>query len=429
MIYLYKYLINPLFLLMVYIISLFNAKIRSGLRNRRSVNQKLQEWMKGNTTPKPIVHFHTASLGEFEHIKQLISHLKQSYNTTNVVTFFSPSGYENALLNPGMDYKSYVPLESIDSWARFYDILQPKMVVVAKHDVWPGQIWAARNKNIPVYLINASLAETSSRANFVTRKFLRAIYKPITRIFSISEQDKDHFTKAFHLNNVEYLGDTKYDQVVYRKNEAQKTQLLPTAWTSNCKMIVAGSIWPEDAEILLPALLKTLKNNQTWKAILVPHQPTREFIESIKKVFMPLTTELFSNRETLSDEKILIVDAIGYLAGLYNYADIAYVGGSFKQGIHNAMEPAIFGIPVIFGPVHQNSYEAQQLADGNGGFAIHSEREISARLNDFVNNTKLRQEEGQKALRYASSNTGATLKLVNIWKTLLTGKSGENSIS
>lgn len=429
MIRLYRYLINPVFLFLVHIVAMFNKKVRSGIKNRRRVNEKLEAWLDTIRDNDKRILFHAASLGEFEHIKPLLSSIKKQYNTKNIVTFFSPSGYENAELNPGMDYKTYVPMESIGSWKKFYKKLKPEIIVIAKHDVWPGQIWAAQLLGIPIYLINASLAASSSRANFVTRKFLRAVYRPITQICAISEQDKKHFNDAFHLNNVEFLGDTKYDQVVFRKLAAQKQNLLPEKWFKNSKIIVAGSIWPEDAVHLFPALISLLKQTDNWKVIIVPHQPTDVFIDKIENHFKKFKPGKFSNRNEIEDERILVVDAIGYLAGLYHYAKIAYVGGSFRQGIHNTMEPAIFGIPVLYGPVHHNSYEAEQLANGNGGIVVNNTRELTSRIMDIVLDKESREVLGKKAFTYASANTGATEKLLKMWKNILTGKKDENSIS
>jgi 3-deoxy-D-manno-octulosonic-acid transferase len=420
--YLYKYIVNPLMLVAAQIISMFNKRIRQGLKNRSRVLQEVAQWVKVNDQGRHCVIFHTASLGEFEHIKLLISEIKQTYNTENVVTFFSTSGYAHAQLQPGMDFKTYVPIESFSQWKKFYDLLSPALLIIAKHDVWPAQIWMAKEAQIPVYLINASLSESSSRTGNIVKRFLSSVYRNIDRIYTISEDDAECFKSTYKIDNVEHLGDTKYDQVVYRKHQAQKSKPLPEIWLKDHHCIVCGSIWPEDAKHLFPALLNTVLTNKKWKLILVPHEPTETFIANIKKYFSVHGVSKFSARKELREEQTLVVDEIGHLAELYNYAHIAYVGGSFKQGIHNTMEPAIFGVPVIYGPVHRNSYEAIQLAKGNGGIVVQDQYELEMNLKELMMDETRRADLGTKALKYAQNKTGATKVLLQKWSPIL-GKS------
>ena len=167
----YKIIINPLIILIANFIAIFRPKVRHGLNHRRKVINNVDKWVRENSDDTKRVIFHTASLGEFEQIKPLISEIKQKYNTHNIVSFFSESGYENAHLNPGMDLRTYVPTESFKSWGMFYEKIQPSLLVIAKHDVWPTQVWAAEKQKIPTYLINASLSQSSSRTNIIVKKF------------------------------------------------------------------------------------------------------------------------------------------------------------------------------------------------------------------------------------------------------------------
>jgi len=418
----YKIIINPLILLIANIVAIFRPKVRRGLNNRRKVLNNVEKWAREYSGDTKKVIFHTASLGEFEHIKPLISEIKQRYKTQNIVSFFSDSGYDNAHLNPGMDLRTYVPIESFRSWKVFYEKIQPSLLVIAKHDVWPAQVWAAEKQNIPTYLINASLSQSSSRTNIIVKKFLASVYQSIDKIYTISEEDAERFRAVYGLSNVKYLGDTKYDQVVYRKKIAERQKILPPGWLKSEKCIVCGSIWPEDAAHLFPAIEEILKMTQGWKIILVPHEPEKTYIDKINERFSKWGTQKFSTRHNIKNEKVLIVDEIGYLAGLYYYADIAYVGGSFKQGIHNSMEPAIFGIPVIYGPVHKNSFEAIQLANGNGGIVVRNQADILSVLNELMFNGDNRSSLGKKALTFASANTGATDILLQKWKSILLDK-------
>jgi len=418
----YRYIINPIIIILFNLLAIFKQDVKMGLKQRRLVIRKLENWLKENKNDKKRVIFHTASLGEFEHIKPLLVEIKNKYKTQNIVTFFSASGYDNAKLTRGMDYKSYVPMESIPSWTKFYRNLSPALIAIAKHDIWPAQIWAADRLNIPVYLINASLSEASSRTNGLVKKFLGLVYKLIEKIYAISEEDAERFRSVYNLDNVEFLGDTKYDQVVFRKKSAEKQKLLPGNWIINKKVVVCGSIWPEDAKHLFPGLEKLLSDYADWKVIIVPHEPSEENIFEMEHRFRKWGTAKFSKSENLQDERVLLVDIIGYLAGLYYYADIAYVGGSFKQGIHNVMEPAIFGIPVMFGPMHKNSFEAVQLSKNNGGIVIKNKEDIIKWLAVLVKNREKREFMGEKALLFANANTGATEKLFIKWQDILSEK-------
>jgi 3-deoxy-D-manno-octulosonic-acid transferase len=271
-------------------------------------------------------------------------------------------------------------------------------------------------------LINGSLSIASGRTKGFAKHLLSRVYRSIDRIYAISEEDARRFREVYHLSNVEYLGDTKYDQVVYRKKIAQKQELLPQGWTRNGHIILAGSIWPEDAVNIFPSFMSLLKKNPHWKIILVPHEPTKENVRRMKDEFSRWNPIRFSEKEQIEQHRIIIVDEIGHLAGLYLYADIAYVGGSFKQGIHNAMEPAIYEIPVLYGPVHKNSYEAIQLAAEGGGFVIKNSSDLDSLLRRFTENEPERKKAGQAAGQFARRHTGATEKLLNKWRNLLGDK-------
>jgi 3-deoxy-D-manno-octulosonic-acid transferase len=346
--------------------------------------------------------------------------LHRHYNTYNVVTFFSPSGYNHARADKTMHMQLYLPFDLPVFWRILFNLLKPDLLIIAKHDVWPAQIWTAKKENIPLYLINSSLPENSTRTRWYIKNFLKHVYREFTYICAISDEDKDRFSRHYPRCNVVMVGDTKYDQVVMRKKEAQNAMLLPQKWKANKWILVAGSIWPEDSEHLLPVLKKMLIHFASVSIIVVPHQPDDRTVEKYEQEFMEWKTCRFSIRDTISDERVLIVDAVGYLAAIYESAQAAYVGGSFKQGIHNVMEPAIYGIPVIFGPVHTNSYEAMRLAEAGGAIITKNEQEIEKNIIDFIQKEDIRIKTGQKAATFALENTGATEKLLELWKPILT---------
>jgi 3-deoxy-D-manno-octulosonic-acid transferase len=415
----YCFWVNPGIIIAAHLLALFLRRVRIGLLPRYTTIKHLQNWIDKNDLHGKRILFHTASLGEFEHIRPLLLALKESFQTINFVTFFSPSGYENVDGTIGLDYYFYLPFDRPVNWRRIYSQINPSLVIIAKHDVWPAQVWTAREEGVPIFLINASLGAKSSRTKYGVKSFLKHVYRDFETIYAISKEDGDRFSEHYPRCRVIVVGDTKYDQVVLRKKMAQSQDLLPEDWVGDNWIFVMGSIWPEDEAHLFPAVEKLLNELSQIRLVMVPHQPEDKTIVRIEEKFAAWGVKKFSQRESLDRERILIVDAIGYLAGLYSHAQLAYVGGSFQQGIHNAMEPAVFGIPVLYGPEYENSYEAIQLSKKNGGIVVKNARDIYHQVLHFYQNEKSRQTLGQSAEIFATRNTGATQKLLNQWQGLL----------
>jgi len=355
-------------------------------------------------------------MGEFEHIKPLIQRLKKNYNSEIIVTFFSPSGYENVKSYSGVDLFLYSPIDFGFIWKKLYKQLKPSLVIISKHDVWPNQIWTAEKLSIPVYLVNASLSKKSSRGRPAVRFFLRYVYRSLKNIYAVSKDDEARFQEFFPRCNVCFAGDTKFDQVLLRKEISADKMLLPKSWIKDSFTLLLGSIWPDDTRHLLPAAKELLKQNNKLRIIFVPHDPNEKYIEELSQNFDPGSTALFTKNEKLEKQKVLIVDTIGILADLYKYADTAYVGGSFKQGIHNVMEPAVYSIPVLYGPHHKNSFEAVQLNAAGGGVVVNNSKEVTDVINRFINNDQERSSAGSKAEGFTQKHCGATDKLAEYWK-------------
>jgi 3-deoxy-D-manno-octulosonic-acid transferase len=416
----YFFLVIPGMVILAHILAIFSGKIRKSLFKRYSTLTSITNWLDSS---QPLegkrILFHTASLGEFEHIRPILQILKEQYKTVNIVTFFSPSGYENVGQSPGLDFHTYMPVDRSKNWQQIYDTIKPALIVVAKWDIWPGQVWTAHKMGIPIFLINASLRKESTRAHKGVKQFFKYVYRDIDCIFAISQDDAHQFTIHYPHCRVEVVGDTKYDQVILRKKRAQTQNLLPKTWVYNQWIFVAGSTHTEDEEHLFPAIQRILREEKNIRFILVSHFPDEKAVLNIRSIFEEWGVLNLSQREKLAEERILVVDAIGYLAGLYNYAHCAYVGGSFHQGVHNVIEPAIFGIPVLFGPVYKNSYEAIQFSNDNGGFVVNNTDEIYHWIKSFYYDEERRKIFGVRAEKFASRNTGATERLISRWKYLI----------
>lgn len=422
-IYVYQMIIFPVIFFVAHLIGLFSKKVRDVLREKYSVYKKLNYWlMKDYDKDQKNILFHAASLGEFEHIRPVLFQLKKHFNTNNIITFFSPSGFQNVKTGNGVDYFCYMPFDTISQWKKIYQIVNPVLIIVAKHDVWPAQIWTAKDLKIPVYLINASLSEKSTRSRFPIGRILSVVYRDFTEIITISEQDKQKFASSFTGLKLLVAGDTKYDQVLLRKEKAEQNPPLNPGWCKGSKIFVGGSIWPEDETHLLPALRNLLEEQSNLKIILVPHEPTKSAVARLQKYFSIYNPDLFSALKNKHPEsRVLVIDHIGNLAALYYFANIAYVGGSFKQGIHNTMEPAVYGIPVLYGPVHNNSYEAIKLLQAGGSLLVRNQEDIRNSLYQLIVDDQMAALIGKKAQKYALGNTGATEKLINVWKDIIKG--------
>lgn len=410
--FIYTYILSPLFVFIVHILVLFFPSYRNALTERYRVIKKLKLWRATSENKKQTVLIHSSSMGEFEHVKPLIKKLNEEFDVNIIVTFFSPSGYENIKNYDGISLFLYMPFDFKWLWKKFFLISQTEVLIISKHDVWINQILVANKLGAKTFLVNASLSTKSSRSSFLAKLMLSKAYQSMDIIFTISDEDKTHFKKSFDCENTIVVGDTKFDQVTIRKEASSVNEIIKRDWIQNNIVLLFGSIWPEDGEIVLPCLFEVLKKGIKVKIIIAPHQPTDEIIYQLTSYLHDLKIEYFSHSKFDKNNDVLIIDKVGILADLYKYADLAYVGGSFKQGIHNVMEPAIYGIPVIYGPIHGNSYEALRLAKEGGSKVISTTDEFKTTLLELIANAQLREQLGEKGFSFATRNTGATEKII-----------------
>lgn len=419
----YTYIIFPLIFTATHLAGLLNSRIRRALKERHRIMPYLKEWLKRNPLEKQVVMIHASSMGEFEHIKPLIKRLSDYFDVHIIVTFFSPSAYEVVKEYEGIDLILYLPFDFRKNWKKIYSLLKPVLLVISKHDVWPNQAWMARKYNIPVYLVNASLSERSGRSRRPVRNLLAAVYRTLTGIFTISTDDRDRFTATFGLTNIQVMGDTKFDQVQTRKEQAIKRSVLPEKWKDDDRVLILGSIWQEDEERILHVIREVFMERHYLKVILVPHQPDPKTIDRLQSRFPAGEILLYSQMNLWRGQRILLVDTVGVLADLYKYGDIAYVGGSFRQGIHNVMEPAVYGIPVIYGPVHTNSFEAIKLKEAGGSIIVENESDFKTAIGRLLADNDYCKAMGAKAGAYADENLGATDRILKKWQPLFNSQS------
>mgnify|MGYP003487507920 FL=1 len=411
----YNYLVLPFLYSALRIGGLFNKKIRTGIRGRKRVYEELILSATSINKNKKLIWFHSSSLGEFEQAKPIIERLKQEKNVNVLITFFSPSGYENSKKYPYADLISYIPFDTKSNAEKFIAITNPTLAVIMRYDVWPNMISSLKAKNIPIYLVDATLRSTSPRQYPLIKSFHKILFGNLTRILTVSESDAIEFKSfGFDDKKVSVVGDTRFDRVYQRSLLAKEKRLISYNVLKGKKVLVAGSTWEQDEEVIFPAFLKLASLDNSVIMIVAPHEPTLLHLEKIENEFAgKLKTIRFSHLNNYADERIIIVDSIGILLTLYTYANVAYVGGSFKQNIHNVLEAAVYGTPVLFGPKIENSQEAKKIAELGGGIVINNKRQAYKNLRKLFSEETLRSNSGNISASYVQNNIGATQKILD----------------
>jgi len=411
----YNYLVLPLLYAALRFASLFNKKIRTGILGRKRVYEELILRATSINKNKKLIWFHSSSLGEFEQAKPIIERLKQEKDVNVLITFFSPSGYENSKKYPYADLIAYIPFDTKSNADKFIAITNPTLAVIMRYDIWPNMIISLKNKNIPIYLVDATLRSNSPRKYPLLKSFHKILFSSFSRILTVSESDAQQFKSfGFDDKKVSAIGDTRFDRVYQRSLLAKEKRLISYNVLEGKKVFVAGSTWEQDEEVIFPAFLKLASLDENVLLIVAPHEPTLLHLEKIENEFAgKLKTVRFSHLNNYSDERIIIVDSVGILLTLYTYANVAYVGGSFKQNIHNVLEAAVYGTPVLFGPKIENSQEAKRLAEIGGGIIINNKRQAYKNLRKLFTDEALRSKAGDISAAYVQSNIGATQKILD----------------
>lgn len=417
----YDFIILPLLNVVFRIMALFNKKVKRGLTARKKIFENLIINMADLDKSKKMVWFHSASMGEFEQAKPIIQKLKETKDVNVVITFFSPSGYENSVKYPFADIISYIPVDTKFRTRRFLNQVKPDIAVIMRYDIWPNIILQLDKMNIPTFLVDATMRGNSARKLPYLKSFHKFIYNKLSRILTISDSDLNSFLD-FNIeeSKLKAVGDTRFDRVYQKSIDARSKKLFRDGVFDGKKVFVMGSSWEADENIVLPAMKKILLRDKDLILIVVPHEPTVSHLEDLENTLSKdFATIRFSLMNNYKGERIILIDSIGILLTLYCYADAAYVGGSFKQGIHNVLEPAVYGIPVIYGPKIENSQEAQYLAEKEGGFVIKNKKNAYKTIRSLFLYDEKRIKAGEIAKEYVKSNIGATEQiLTEIYKTL-----------
>jgi 3-deoxy-D-manno-octulosonic-acid transferase len=386
----------------VKLLALFSPKIKLFVEGRKTVFQTLES--KISSSDKSI-WFHAASLGEYEQGLPVMEKIKKEFpNHKIVVTFFSPSGYEVRKNNSIADACVYLPLDTKSNAQKFLKLVHPDLVFFIKYEYWPNYLNELKKLNIKTYLISGIFRENQAFFQWYGG-FYRNALKAFDYFFVQNESSKVLLQKL-GFNNVKISGDTRFDRVVSileRDNSLDFIKLFK----NNTITIVIGSSWPKDESLLVNYINQT---NEKVKFIIAPHNIKVEQIQELRNSITKKTV-LFSEKENtdLSNYDVLIVDTIGILTKIYSYAEIAYVGGGFgNPGIHNILEPATFGIPIIVGPNFTNFAEAVALVHQEGCVCVANQNELNDAFSNLISNEDIRHEKGHICSTFVQMNKGAT---------------------
>lgn len=398
-----------LYPLIAKLLSYKNEKAKLWIEGRKNIFTHLEKSFVHNK--QPVIWMHCSSLGEFEQGRPIIEKVKQHYvNYKILLTFFSPSGFEVQKKYVYADWVFYLPIDSKKNARKFLDIVQPQLIFFVKYEYWFYYLTEIHKRNIPLLLISASFR--NSQPFF---KWYGSLYRKMLHCFTyIFVQDISCATLLKNIGviqNVTIAGDTRFDRVIEIAHQINSMNEVENFISKN-KVIVAGSTWLEDDE----TLDHYANTHPDIKFIIAPHQIEEERIQECLKLYK--NSILFSNLSTpnndISRYHVLIIDNVGMLSKLYKYATICYVGGAFgNDGVHNVLEAAVYGKPVVFGPVFEKYTEAVELIENNGGVSIQNALELENVFDRFFTDHTFYTETAENASKYVTSKSGASLIIMN----------------
>lgn len=384
------------------VIALFRPKIDLFVSGRKQTFAQLGEKL---SPSKKTIWMHVASLGEYEQGLPILERLRQNYPAHQILlTFFSPSGYEVKKNTTAADAVVYLPMDTLSNAKRFLERTDPELAIFVKYEIWPNYLSELKKRNVPTFLVSAIFSKRQvyfKPFGGFMRKSLRTFAH-----FFVQDSNSRELLESIGFSNVTVSGDTRFDRV--SKILKQDNRLDFMEHFKNGKFcLVAGSTWPEDEEILIQYINRST-DGQT-KFVFAPHEIKPAHVQKIEEGLQRKTMR-FSQMEgkDLADFDVLIVDTIGLLTKVYSYADVAYVGGGFATGLHNTLEPSVYGIPVIIGPDYTKFKEAEDLVKKGGVIPISDQRGFDTLMDTFLTDPIFLRKTGSINSEYINANVGAT---------------------
>lgn len=395
------------------LLSLFQVKARKWVEGRQNLLEYLQSELQTKKIKKnELIWFHCSSLGEFEQGRPLIEAIKEKYPKEKILlTFFSPSGYDIQNEYAYADIVAYLPLDTKKNARDFVKLVQPKMVFWVKYEFWYYLLENLHHSNIPVFLISGIFRPNHFFFSPFGKSHRQCLYF-FEHIF-VQNSTSRNLLEKLNIKNITVAGDTRLDRVLMIADENRRYSLIEQfADASDKPIIICGSTWPADDDIIV----QYINNNRRqlpYRFIIAPHEIEAHKINALKKkIKIPAICYSGSTREKIGNFDVLIIDNIGMLSALYRYGYFAYIGGAFGTGLHNILEPIVFGLPVVFGRNYQKFDEAISIINNKGGVSIKNIEEFSEIAGKFLD-TKFYQQTSKKARQYVTINQGATSKIMH----------------
>jgi len=395
-------------------VSNFNPKAKQWKTGRKNWKKKMKQAVSPDDR---VIWMHCSSLGEFEQGRPVLERVRKEFPDHKIVlSFFSPSGYEVRKNYEGADYIFYLPLDTRRNAKSIIKILHPEILILVKYEYWYNLLKKLIKKHIPVIVISAVIKEN----NLFIRSWGSWFRKRIAKIthFFVQEGDSKDLLNSIGIEQVTISGDTRFDRVREIKESDPKLEFIER-FKNSSKLIVAGSTWPEDEEILVNFINEKLPDD--WKVIFAPHNIDEKQIKSLsEKLNKNVAIYTKSNEGQIENSQILIVDTIGILTKIYAYADISYIGGGFtKTGVHNTLEPAVFGVPIIFGPNYENYFEAIDLIQTEGAQRFKDQHDFNAKMEKLIANEQERIRRGNAAANYIRQKPNSSNLIMDYLKSLI----------
>lgn len=397
-------LVIYIYLFGVKLAALFSSKPAKMVKGHREVFDILRDKIDRNAR---YIWFHAASLGEFEQGRPLIERIRKEHPEYRILqTFFSPSGYEVRKNYQGADIVCYLPFDTPRNVRRFIEMVYPCMVFFIKYEFWQNYLNTLYKKGIPVYSVSSIF-----RPNQIFFRWYGKDYRKVLKTFShlfVQNEVSEKLLASIGVTDVTIVGDTRFDRVLDICTVAKDLPLVK-AFKGNSKTFVAGSSWGPDEDIFI----RYFNEHPEMKLVIAPHVVSDSHLKEImEKVKRPCVRYTEATEENVSKADCLIIDCYGLLSSIYRYGEISYIGGGFGVGIHNVLEAAVYGIPVIFGPNNKKFREAQHLLEKKGGFEINDYEEFKRLMDRFLTDNSYLQQAGNAARDYVKNNSGALEKIM-----------------
>ncbi len=401
-------LLIQFYAIIIRFVAIFNPKAKQWIGGRKSLLKNIESIIE----PGNIVWFHAASVGEFEQARPIIEAIKEEYPLKKIlITFFSPSGYELRKNYELANYVFYLPIDTPKNVKQFLDIVKPEAAYFVKYEFWFNYINEIYSRMIPLYLVSGIFREEQHFFKWYGQWFRDHL--PMFKHIYVQDNNSAKLLGSLKSRNFSIVGDTRFDRVYQNTKTVNKFETIEY-FCKDSDILLAGSSWPKD-ESLIEDFLK--QSSENIKLIIAPHEVTEKHIQHIQELFKDYNPLLWSKNQNINADllksRVLIIDSIGKLMHLYQYAEIAYVGGGFGAGIHNILEAACFGKPIIFGPKYQKFNEAVEMTRLKAAFSINNSEELNAILNNLFADKNLLEQKQNLCLDYVSDNIGATQKIVD----------------